>query len=461
MRHRFYCASAPTLLYQLDRATQLHSDLFPPDELKRFIREQIPNVLTSAGEAIMSNAMETNHLGMRQFAKIFPRERNAFLLDQCSWAVDNGGFQIARCLVPKEHLDGYRQDFHDFVRGQFARFDFTFTLDMVPAVPRLGETVPCLFETAREMYEFNHRSYQEAASLPDEARKKMRCVFHFRGPRVFRAWKRILFNGSLAERFTHYATGGLVKSQGIKKLPVIGFAIPLVPLIALSKRLGRASFDFHVLGQSQPAPIIAMRLIEEHVLAAHGVHVHFTHDAISPLTEAWDRSLTLVDTQTLTLRPADLDSDNALFYFTDGKSAVDALYDLVNHDLGAYGIGPFDPKRYPYQTRVNGDLTPLGYVLGIINQTYNRTKVWRWAGGIAKACYPYYQAGDKNAFKSKFAEITGDVICPQRHENQVALDAKKMVASLDFLTQLDSDYADSLVCSRLIGEEHPDLKGSI
>ncbi len=460
MRHRFYCASAPTLMYQLQRK-DVDRDLFPAENLNRFIREEIPNVLTSAGEMITKDGIETNHLGMRRFAKAFTEERNTELFAACNWAVDNGGFQIAQCLVPKQHLDSHRQEFHDFVRGQHPNFNFSFTLDMVPVVPESGKTVPCLFETAREMYEFNARSYQEAASLPDVAREKMRCVFHFRGPRVFRVWKRILFKDGLAERFTHYATGGLVKSQGVKKLPIVAFVIPLVALLALSKKLGRTSFDFHVLGQAQPAAIIAMRLIEEHIRAAHGIDVHFTHDAISPIMEVCKRSLMLVDSRTLTIRTADVSSDNALYYFDDGRSAVDALYDLVNQDLAPYGIGPFNPKLHPYQKHENGDLAPYGYVLGIINQVYNRTKLWRWAGGIARACYPIYQAGDKGHFISKLAEVTGDVICPQRHDNQVAGDAVKLAASLDFITQLDPDYADSLVCSRLIGEEHPNLKGSI
>jgi hypothetical protein len=460
MRHRFYCASAPTITERARRVADIYPDVFPADNVKRFIFEQIPNFLTSAGEMIPKDAVKTNHLGMRRFAKSFPSERANFFLEGCNFAVDNGGFQVTKCLVPKEHLDGYRRDFHEFVAARHADFDFTFTLDMVPAVPEPGKPVPCLFETATEMYDFNARSYEEAASLPDAPREKMRCVFHFRGPRVFRTWTKVLFDNGLAARFTHYATGGLVGSPGVKRLPVIGFTIPLVPLLVLSKTLGRSSFDFHVLGQAQPMAIVTMRLVEEHIRAVHGIDVHFTHDATSPIMESCARLMMFVDSQTLTIKTAKLDSDNAHLYFDDGRSAVDALYDIINNDLGPYGIGPFDPKRHLYQAP-DGTLTTLGYMLGYVNEIYNRSKLWRWAGGIARDCYPIYAAGDKVRFASRLAEVAGDVICPQRHDNQVAGDAATLVATLDFITRLDPDYADSLVCSRLINEEHPDLRGNI
>ncbi len=264
MRHRFYCASAPTITGQLGRAARMYPDIIAPENVRRFVVEQIPNFLTSAGERIQRNALDTNHLGMTRFASGFASERSNFFLDGCKFAVDNGGFQIANCLIPKDRLDGYRNDFHEFVKAQHGEFDFTFTLDMVPAVPEPGAATPCLFATASEMYEINALSYEQAACLPGAPREKMRCVYHFRGPRVFRAWTKILVKDGLAAKFTHYATGGLVGSQGVMSMPVVGFTVPLIPILAISKALGRRVFDFHVLGQAQPMAIIAMRLMEEH-----------------------------------------------------------------------------------------------------------------------------------------------------------------------------------------------------
>jgi len=460
LRHRFYCASAPSFHQYIKSASDIYPGLFPLANVKQFITEKIPNVLTCAGETIGNKSIKTNHLGIRKFAKIFTRERQLFLLDECNWAVDNGGFQLSRCLIPVKHLAAYSSDFYDFIQDEHSRFDFSFTLDLVPAVPTSKNRVPCLFSSAKEMYEYNFQSYVKAASLPPEVREKMRCVFHFRGPRVFRVWQRLLIENNLAAHFSHFSTGGLVDSQGVAKLPIYGFAIPLVPLLVHCKTRGKASFDFHVLGQSQPLDIIAMRFVEEHIKTVHGVDVHFTHDALSPINEASYRDMVLMDSKALTMRKAGLKSDNAGFYFDDGRSAIDALYDIINYDLAPYGLGPFDVDKHPYM-KADGVLTPLGYALGIINATYNRTKMWHWAGGIVRDCYPIYSAGETQRFKTRFAEVIGDVICPQSHDNRIASETNKIAATLDFITRLDPDYADSLVCSRLVNEEHPELQGGI
>jgi len=266
----------------------------------------------------------------------------------------------------------------------------------------------------------------------------------------------MLIDNDLAAYFNHYSTGGLVGSQGVKSLPIVGFAIPLVSLLAYCKTKGRMSFDFHVLGQAQPLDIIAMRLIEEHIRVVHGIQVHFTHDGTSPILDASYRQMFFMDSESLTIRHANMDSDNAHFYYDDGRSAIDALYAIINYDLSPYDLGPFDVKKHPY-LKADGVLTPLGYALGVINATYNRTKMWHWAGGIARDCYPIYNAGETQRFKTRFAEIIGDVICPQSHDNRIAAETNRIAATLDFITRLDPDYADSLVCSRLVNEEHPEL----
>jgi hypothetical protein len=338
--------------------------------------------------------------------------------------------------------------------------ELTFTLDMVPAAPEPHKIIPCLFETAAEMYEFNRQSYEEAAALPDEAREKIRAVVHFRGPRVFRVWRKIVFEDGLAAKFSHFSTGGLANSSGVKKLPVIPFSIPLVPVAAYMKAQGRTQFDFHVLGQARPVDIISMSLIEEHVRAVHGVNVHFTHDATTPIKEAaFGQKMMLVDERTLTVRSATLDRDSSHLYFDDGRSAVDAFYDLINYDLAPYGIGPFDSENHLFRTEAGGDLSVLAYTLMTLNGIYNRTKLWRWASGITRACYPIYQSGDKAQFEARLVDIVGNVIHWERRSSAVRQYAKALAATLDLLTGLDVDYADSLVCTRLIAEEHPLLKG--
>lgn len=463
MNHRFYCVSAPAFTTQMKAACKQYPGLMPIDNLRCFFNEKIPNVLTSVGTNISAKPKDRaiNHKGIVAFAEKFPETRDDILLKECNWAVDNGGYQIAQCFVLKEHLDEYRHNFHEFVRDQHRNFHMTFTLDMVPMSAGPDGSAPCLFDTVSEMYDVNFRSYAEAAALPDAAREKMRCVFHFGGPRIFRAWRRMLFQEGLAERFTHFATGGLVHSNGFKSLPVVGFTVPLVPLLVFAKEHGRPAFDYHVLGQGQPMHILKMRFIEAHVKRTTGIDVHFTHDALSPLNESFFRGgLTLMDNDKLTVRRVSLTSEDALMYYEDNKSAADALYEVVNTDLEPYNIGPFVQREHRF---MNGDgtLTNLGYTLSYINQIYNRSKMWAWSDMIVANIYPVYRAGGKQPFVERFTDVVGSVIQAQSHENTIRADAEELAATFDFITRLDPDYADSLVCHRLINEESPHLSGSI
>lgn len=449
---RFCCACAVSVSEYIDLAVRRHGDIIDEKAVNSFLLANVPQFLTSLGEC-MKEGSQTNHLAARRFQKTFDDVSIPGYMKDAILYLDSAGYQIQKGYVAREHLPAYSVDYHRLLLENADKIGYAFALDLAP-----GTTVS-VFSSAREIYELNKASYETAAALPAELRKKVLAVMHFRGPRLYAAFRKLLFGDGLAGSFEHFAVGGLAVARNTgKNLPCFPYVIPLTDILLHAKARAMEGFHFHILGSAERHDILVHCLVERHVRKMHGIDLQITHDATSAFKmPIKNRAVWLPSPEARALREVSIKSNHIYLVDPGHGSRVDLVYRGINDALLPHGLGPFNEPEHRFYKGFSattlGNFLPLMLMLNVYAQLDD------WCEQTSDRLYPYYEAGQINDFERGVA--TALVRLDARDTMDAANGiARAMTRSLDMLSSLDLDLCTHLVKRHLTAHEHASLQNT-
>lgn len=444
---RFCCASLGSLAVHTDLAISRHPDVVSEQAVNRFLLGNVPQLLTSVGE-VMSQGAATNHLALWAFQRRFDSLMACEYLKDTTTYLDSGGYQVQRGFLRLEKIADYCTQYHEFLERNDERFGRAFTLDLAP-----GPNA-CTFDSARQIYDFNIESYGTAAALPETIREKLLCVAHFRGPQLYRMWRRLLFGDGFASSFGRFAVGGLAVLRGNKALmPCVPYAVPLTDILLHAKARGLTNVHFHVLGASEPHQTLAHCFVERHVKEVHGIELDITNDSTGVFARfAKGRVIWLPDTAARSLKDVSVASDHFFIVDPGRGSREERFYKAANEALLPTGMGPFDAVRHPvYDGRRT---TTLGFFLGALLSLNGYARIDAWCDEAAEDLYPIYRSGDIPALKRGIRDVLVRLDGVNSAESAAGI-GSAIAKALDLVGSLDRDRCTYLVDRHLALYEHP------
>ena len=174
---------------------------------------------------------------------MYQRCKDMNIFDGCTMIADSGGFQISIGRLSRRESDLLRVMYYDWIEEYHHLLDKAFILDIPPG-PGCE-----IFHNFYDVYKLNLESYERARALPDEIRKKIIYIHHFRTPQLWDIYTKIMRDNEMFPMFEYHGTGGIVANMSSDMIiPCIIYVLPIIPLLNEAKKYGRNYLNFHVLG---------------------------------------------------------------------------------------------------------------------------------------------------------------------------------------------------------------------
>ncbi len=452
MSGRFVAACLPSVKEQFDLTINKHPEIVSASAINAFLLRHCSRFLSSIGVSMDRKTPHRNHLAVRRYQKVFDTIVGTDYLRGTQFYLDNAGYQIQLAQLPTTHLNDYILEFHDFLVRNQGKYNFSFSLDIASG------TDNSVFSSPREIFDFNLRSYSMAADLPENIRKNIFCILHFRGPHLYMIWQRLLFGEGLADSFVRFGTGGLAQTRGMAGMPVFSYAIPLARLILYARQRGLTSLPFHVLGESQPEDVLIHALVEKYVRATHGIDLMVTHDSSDIFQQNFkSRVVEIPDLMSRSVRKVAVHT--ARLGFKDNKpvSRGEAFYSAVNSALTPFGLGPFSSDSHPMYE--GGKTSRMGYFFLLTPALWTYDLVNTWMEEKADELFPLIQAQQIDDFKRGFIAALMPFVPPTKAANLPCV-ADQLIAGLELLREPDLDRLERLVFQHLRADEYTTIRNT-
>ena len=441
----YVCAGFETLSQLVNKYIQNSGEeLFDKRKVNNFCKSTISGFLHSFGTAVSKKSGKLTEKTINSQVKILEKCRKTGFFDDCLFYVDSGGYQISAGFFDKKQTESLITLYHDFLRNKSDVYDRAFLLDITPGPNDK------LFKKEEDVYKYNYLTYNLAKEMPDDVRKKLIYIHHFRTPMLWYAFKRILTD-DMFNAFDNFATGGMVaSSKADTSIPCVIYVLPLIVLINKAINNKRSSLNFHILGGANPRDIFFYRLFKKHVKEVHNFDLNITYDS-SALFKGFmmSRSLPfLVDGQItfIDLRSKSLDMrckvgnyKNRDIFFDNIKSmASEFSFNLQNCN-----------KVYD---KSNKTLLPKISVLGMMYYLYYYYNLENYINSRVEDVYNLYESGEIEKFSIECLKITQSLNGGKITRKQKIKTSSAFI-SLKMLTDLDEDYCGYIVDNLLSKDE--------
>jgi hypothetical protein len=378
------------------------------------------------------------------------------IFNGCTMIADSGGFQISIGRLTRKESDLLQTMYYDWIEQYHDVLDRAFILD-VPPGPGCE-----IFHNFEDVYQLNLDSYQRARNLPDDIRKKIIYIHHFRTPQLWDIYTKIMRENDMFSAFEYHGTGGIVANMSSDMvIPCIIYVLPIIPLLNEVKRCGRDYLNFHVLGGANFRDIFFYELLQYATLKNHNIKLNITYDSSGIYKQVMNaRYMHVVDGHN-NMRKMNIKSNNLHYRFYDNPvaekaSSVYETYQKVLNKLAIEnnfkpisldGVYSDDTGTFHEDVKVYSILYTLAN-FGII-QNILREKV--------QEIYPLYESGNIKSFYDKCSEVTkflnqGKITKKQDYK------ALSIERSLDMIKNLDEDYCSFLVHKCLSKDEFSELE---
>jgi len=420
-----------------------------------FTRDQISDFLGAICSGFL-HSYGQNFAGKKRYKNYNKNEENVY--NKCrSWGffnssnliIDSGGFQISVGRLTRAESDLLGKMYYEWIENHGHVIDRAFILDIPPG-PKCK-----IFETFKDVYELNLESYHRAKALPDDIRKKIIYIHHFRTPQLWKLYTKILQEDNMFNSFQHHGTGGIVANMSSDMvIPCIIYIIPMIPLINEAKRYGRDFLNFHILGGANFRDVTFYELFKKVVLEKHGINLNITYDSSGLFKSLMIGRYMWVDhpdgwLQKMDLRTSNL--DNVFSNYVRVHQKLQMILDEFSEKMNFKKIKVdkvYNPKTGTFYEDVK--VYSMLYML------------WQWAEiqersrKIADEIYPLYKSGEKGEFEIQCATLTRNLNSGKMTKKGVKK-AASVAKSLDMLAQLDNDYCENLVKKFLAKDEFINL----
>ena len=371
--------------------------------------------------------------------------------------VDSGGFQASIGSINKKETDIlYDIYYNDFLINHKDVYDRAFVLDIPPG-PGCN-----IFSTFDDVYEMNHKSYIKAASLPNDVREKMVYIHHFRTPKLWEIYTKIMDENDLFDKFKYHATGGIVANMASDvSIPCIIYIVPLIPLLARAKKYGRKKLYFHILGGAQYRDVFFYELFKIHVMKIHGIELEITYDSSGifkglmqarELPVLLDGKLTRLDLRTTAL-------DGKQMGLDDDRKVIE-IYRSTLNELCKFGFKEISLDKVYSEETGTFLYDVMSYTM--LYMLYIYSKAEDYLKSMASEIYKLYDPKIEDdeelvPFNQRIHEVIRNM-----NEGKVTKKASSksnsVATSLKMLTDLNEEFCKHIVTKYLQKDEFKDLQ---
>lgn len=421
-------------------------DNFDRKDISKFLSSTCSGFLHSYGQAFSGKKCHKNY--NESEAKLLRKCRNTEFFSDSSILIDSGGFQVSIGKLEKHETELLIEQYHNFLVDYSDVYEKAFVLDLPPGPD-------CkIFNTFKDVYDMNLRTYSLAASLPENIKNKMIYIHHFRTPKLWRIFKKIMKDNDLFKEFNYHATGGIVaNASGDISIPCIIYIFPLIPLLNECKRLNRNVLNFHILGGANFRDILFYEIFQLHILKKHNIKVNFTYDS-SGLFKGLMIGRFLHVNNNQSIIKMDIRSANLENRFIGNLQVVDK-YRQILHDLASrYNFKKIKINNvYDLKTNTFFEEVKVYTMLYMLDQFAVIQDMLKEA---SKNIYSLYESEDEEGFIKGVSKITQYLNSGKLTKKQKAK-SNSILNSLNMLTDLDENYCLYLIDKLLYKDEFINL----
>lgn len=442
----YICAGFETLASIIDRFIKneknMYFDNFSRGDISNFLSNICSGFLHSYGQNFTNKKTYVKY--NENEAKLFRKCRETRLFDNSTFIVDSGGFQASIGRINKNETRNLIDLYHNFLVDYCDVYDRAFILDLPPG-PGCA-----LFSNFDDIYKLNLETYTRASRLPDEVRNKIIYIHHFRTPRLWNIYSKILKDNDLFNKFNYHGTGGIVANMASDiTIPCIIYIIPLIPLINQALRFKKKTLNFHILGGANFRDILFYESFKIHVKKIHNLDLNITYDS-SGLFKGLMVGRYIPVLLNGKITKLDLRSKNLNLRFETYNQSRLQIYRQVIDEM----TDVFSFKKIKLDNIYN-DETGTFYndvcVYSMLYMLYMYAKVQDFLKIKAKELYKIYESNNSDEYLNKITEITtnlnnGKITKKQKFKSTC------LNKSLEILTNLDEDYCKYLV-DKFLGKD--------
>jgi hypothetical protein len=424
-----------------------YNDNFSRKDISKFLSSNLAGFLHSFGQDF-PNKKKYDKYNLKE-STLYHKCRDMGIFDGCTLISDSGGYQISIGRLSRRESELLYNMYYDWLVKYKDSYDRSFILDIPPG-PNCK-----IFHNFEDVYNKNLDSYKRAQNLPDDVRKKIIYIHHFRTPKLWQIYTKIMRENNMFGSFEYHATGGVVANMASDMIiPCIIYVLPLIPLINEAKMNNRNYLNFHILGGSNFRDILFYELFTKVIREKHNFTVNITYDSSGVYKQVMHARFIYVKDEWGYYRKMNIKSNNLNMKFTD-KLSVMTIYEQVLNDFARqYGFkevsldGVYDPSRDTFWEDIK--------VYSILYTFHLYATIQQEMQDFANRVYPLYESGDLKTFYEECFEVIrtlnqGNITRKQKTK------AHSIPRSLDMLSTLDEDMCYAIVDRYLSKDEFSDL----
>ncbi len=429
------------------------NDNFTRPQISEFLAKSCAGYLHSYGQ---------NFAKKKKYGKYNETEANMYrkcrdmgIFDGCKLIADSGGFQISMGRLTRRESDLLMVMYYEWLEQYHDVLDKAFILDIPPG-PGCE-----IFHCFDDVYELNLQSYERAKNLNDELRKKMIYIHHFRTPKLWEIYTRILRENEMFPEFEYHGTGGIVANMSSDMMiPVIIYVLPIIPLLNEAKKYGRNYLNFHILGGANFRDMFFYEFFKIVVKQHHNIDLNITYDSSGIYKQVMHARYIHVPGEAGNIEKMDIKSNNLKMQLHKNKTGVvgdtveDRFQELLNECSDTHGFkhvsvdGVYDDQTKTFHEDVK--TYSILYTLGRYSEIEDQMKEY------VKQLYPLYEQGELSEFYRQCSAVT-KMINQGKLTKKQKTKTHSISRSLDMLVSLDEDYCKFLVNKFLAKDEFFDL----
>ncbi len=427
---------------------QRFEDNFTPEQVSEFLSNSCHGFLHSFGQNFTGKKKYNKYIESE--ASVFEFIRNSGFGDNCTLKVDSGGFQASVGRIDKSETQLLIDLYHQFLVEYHDVYDRAFVLDLPPGP---GCT---LFDSFDDIYEKNLETYTMAKNLPDEARKKMVYIHHFRTPRLWDIYTDILNQEGMFDAFEHFGTGGIVANMASDiSIPCIIYVLPLIPILKKAKEHGRTKLNFHILGGSNFRDILFYELFQKLTKEKHGIELEITFDS-SGLYKGLMIGRYFYHNDNGTIKKVDIRSPNLNKRYNSNKTVIEVYDDVINELTTRNNFKHIPINMKTVYDNETGTFFEEVKIYTMFTMLDRFSQIQQILKSKVDDIYPLYDNGDIPSFNRQIELLTRNINAGKITKKQKAK-STSVAKSMDMLTNLDVDYCKFIVNKCLAKDEFTEL----